>query len=100
MSTTSRQLPVGRPYMHLLASPKAIAAAIKNEGGVVEITIPCNIAPIKINADIQYSHTGKCFTAVDADTYDGAPDGNGLMGFGHTFEEVCLDLAEKMRSEG
>lgn len=40
------------------------------------------------------------YFAIDLDTYDGAPDGNNVIGWGGCKLEAVVDLCEKLEDEG
>jgi len=44
----------------------------------------------------EYHAYASRWTAVDEDTYDGAPDGGGIVGEGKTEMEAINDLYEQM----
>lgn len=47
-----------------------------------------------------YTNHGMCYYAYDEDTYDGAPDGNNIIGWGRNELGAVEDLCEKLIDEG
>ena len=48
---------------------------------------------------ISTENDGYCWLAVDEDTYDGAPDGGGVVGTGGTELDAIKDLLNKLENK-